>query len=82
MPWSALVESRPLPTKHPRPALSDIAVLQYTSGTTGNPKGAILTHHNLRANAMQGEAWLPGLRKGREVVYAVLPMFLAYGLTL
>jgi long-chain acyl-CoA synthetase len=63
-------------------ALDDIAVLQYTSGTTGAPKGAILTHANLRANAMQGEAWVPGLRKGHEVVYAVLPMFHSYGLTL
>ncbi|GAB3041060.1 long-chain-fatty-acid--CoA ligase [Parafrigoribacterium mesophilum] len=60
----------------------DIAVLQYTSGTTGAPKGAILTHANLRANAMQGEAWVPGLRKGHEVVYGVLPMFHSYGLTL
>lgn len=80
--WSTLVSSRPLPRRHPRPSLSDVAVLQYTSGTTGNPKGAILTHRNLRANAMQGEAWLPGLKAGRETIYAVLPMFHAYGLTL
>jgi len=62
--------------------LNDIAVLQYTSGTTGSPKGAMLTHRNLRSNAAQGEAWIPGLIKGGEVVYAVLPMFHAYGLTL
>jgi long-chain acyl-CoA synthetase len=80
--WSTLVGSRPLPRRHPRPALPDTAVLQYTSGTTGSPKGAILTHHNLRANAMQGAAWLPGLKPGRETIYAVLPMFHAYGLTL
>ena len=80
--WSTLVRSPRLPAKHPRPAVDDIAALQYTSGTTGSPKGAILTHGNLRANAMQGEAWLPELRHGTEVVYAVLPMFHAYGLTL
>ena len=80
--WDRLLRSRSLRTRHPRPALDDIAVLQYTSGTTGAPKGAILTHRNLRANAMQGEAWVVGMRKGREVVYAVLPMFHAYGLTL
>jgi len=62
--------------------LDDTAVLQYTSGTTGSPKGAILTHRNLRANAMQGEAWVPGLRRGEEIFYGVLPMFHAYGLTL
>ncbi|WP_167046517.1 long-chain-fatty-acid--CoA ligase [Salinibacterium sp. ZJ454] len=82
IPWSTIAESRPLRRSHPRPRVDDVAVLQYTSGTTGAPKGAILTHRNLRANALQGEAWLPGLRKGREVFYAVLPMFHAFGLTL
>ena len=57
-------------------------MLQYTSGTTGEPKGAMLTHANLQANAAQGRAWVPGLKDGRETVYAVLPMFHAYGLTL
>jgi long-chain acyl-CoA synthetase len=57
-------------------------VLQYTSGTTGSPKGAILTHRNLRANAMQGRAWVPGLHDGEEVFYGVLPLFHAYGMTL
>ncbi|WPX13584.1 long-chain-fatty-acid--CoA ligase [Cryobacterium sp. 10S3] len=80
--WSSLVRARKLRHNHPRPALGDTAVLQYTSGTTGTPKGAILTHSNLRANALQGEAWVPGLTPGQEVFYAVLPMFHAYGLTL
>ncbi|TDW30117.1 long-chain-fatty-acid--CoA ligase [Cryobacterium psychrophilum] len=80
--WDTLVGSRRLHRSHPRPSLSDTAVLQYTSGTTGAPKGAVLSHHNLRANAAQGAAWVPGLRPGNETVYAVLPMFHAYGLTL
>ncbi|MHC5795681.1 long-chain-fatty-acid--CoA ligase [Lacisediminihabitans sp. FW035] len=80
--WGDLESSRLLPRRYPGPALDDTAVLQYTSGTTGTPKGAILSHRNLRANAMQGEAWIPGLRAGREVVYGVLPLFHAYGLTL
>ncbi|TBN58646.1 long-chain fatty acid--CoA ligase [Glaciihabitans arcticus] len=80
--WRTLTASRYLSNDYPRPALTDTAVLQYTSGTTGSPKGAILTHFNLRANAMQGEAWVPGLRRGEEVFYGVLPMFHAYGLTL
>ena len=80
--WRDLLRHRPLPSRHPRPTAGDTAVLQYTSGTTGIPKGAILTHRNLLANAAQGRAWVPGLEAGRETVYAVLPMFHAYGLTL
>jgi long-chain acyl-CoA synthetase len=80
--WETLVGGRRLPPRHPRPGISDTAVLQYTSGTTGSPKGAILSHFNLRANALQGEACVPGLKRGEETIYAVLPMFHAYGLTL
>jgi long-chain acyl-CoA synthetase len=80
--WQDLLRHRPLSPRHPRPTAEDTAVLQYTSGTTGIPKGAILTHRNLLANAAQGRAWVPGLEAGRETVYAVLPMFHAYGLTL
>jgi long-chain acyl-CoA synthetase len=82
VPWRDLESSEALATTHPRPRLDDTAALQYTSGTTGHPKGAILTHRNLRANAAQGRAWVPGLTEGDEVVYAALPMFHAYGLTL
>ncbi|RJT77303.1 long-chain fatty acid--CoA ligase [Arthrobacter cheniae] len=82
VPWRELLRHRLLPPKHPRPGAADTAVLQYTSGTTGVPKGAVLTHRNLLANAAQGAAWVPGLEAGRETVYAVLPMFHAYGLTL
>lgn len=80
--WARLIKSRRLPKKWPAPALDDIALLQLTSGTTGTPKAAMLSHRNLRSNAAQGRAWVPGLREGREAFYAVLPMFHAYGLTL
>jgi long-chain acyl-CoA synthetase len=80
--WDALAKrSDPLPSDHPRPRADDIAALQYTGGTTGTPKGAMLTHRNLRANAAQGRAWVPGLMDGEEVVYGLLPFFHAYGLT-
>ncbi|NUU33367.1 long-chain-fatty-acid--CoA ligase [Arthrobacter sp. C9C5] len=82
LPWHDLLDAGELKKRHPRPAPEDLAVLQYTSGTTGAPKGAMLTHANLQANAAQGRAWVPGLKDGRETVYAVLPMFHAYGLTL
>ncbi|MBG6180846.1 long-chain-fatty-acid--CoA ligase [Arthrobacter sp. CAN_A1] len=81
-PWDSLVGHKPLAAAHPGPVATDVAALQYTSGTTGHPKGAILTHRNLLVNAAQGRAWVPGLDDGKEVIYAVLPMFHAYGLTL
>lgn len=80
--WEKLLTRGTLSRKHVGPRLDDIALLQYTSGTTGTPKGAILTHANLRANAMQGRAWVPGLHDGEETFYGVLPLFHAYGLTL
>ncbi|MBN7792682.1 long-chain-fatty-acid--CoA ligase [Microbacterium esteraromaticum] len=81
--WDQLVASAPLPSSHPRPQTDDLAIIQYTSGTTGTPKGASLTHRNLLANAAQAQAWVPSITRGDGcVVYAVLPMFHAYGLTL
>lgn len=82
-PWETLLSSEPLPASHPRPQTDDLAIIQYTSGTTGTPKGASLTHRNLLANAAQSRAWVPSITRGDGcVVYAVLPMFHAYGLTL
>jgi long-chain acyl-CoA synthetase len=60
----------------------DIAALQYTGGTTGTPKGAMLTHANLLANAYQTAAWDPDHVPGEDVTLAVLPMFHVFGLTL
>ncbi|MDX6429288.1 MAG: long-chain acyl-CoA synthetase [Streptosporangiaceae bacterium] len=60
----------------------DLAALQYTGGTTGRPKGAMLTHRNLVANAYQTVAWDPGIRPGHEVTLAVVPLFHVFGLTM
>jgi len=80
--WDALVASRRLKATHPRPESDDLALIQYTSGTTGLPKGAMLSHGNLTVNAAQSRAWVPTIERGTSVVYAVLPLFHAYGLTL
>ena len=62
------------------PLDSDIALLQYTGGTTGTPKGAVLTHRNLVANAVQGQSWAR-FTEGEETVYGALPFFHAFGMT-
>lgn len=59
----------------------DIAVLQYTGGTTGTPKGAILTHANLYVNAVQCSMWFAGLDEGKERMMAVLPFFHVFAMT-
>jgi long-chain acyl-CoA synthetase len=59
---------------------SDVALLQYTGGTTGTPKAAMLTHRNLVANATQARAWFPRLREEEEVILGAVPLFHAYGL--
>ena len=62
-------------------AKNDLAGLIYTGGTTGLSKGAMLTHHNLLSNVLQGAAWFPDLQDGREGVMCVLPFFHSYGMT-
>ena len=59
----------------------DLAVLQYTGGTTGTPKGSILTHANLSINVQQVSAWAGPLGDGTETVMAILPFFHVFGMT-
>jgi len=59
----------------------DVALLQYTGGTTGTPKGAMLTHGNLVANTLQISAWFAKAERGKEVVMAAIPFFHVYGMT-
>ena len=82
IPWTDLLGHGRLDPAHPRPSVDDLAAIQYTSGTTGRPKGAMLTHLNLYANALQGEAWMHGAEYRKEIFYAILPMFHAFGMTL
>lgn len=59
----------------------DIAVLQYTGGTTGSPKGAMLTHYNLWCNTEQARAWFPTAKEGHERMMGVLPFFHVFAMT-
>jgi long-chain acyl-CoA synthetase len=59
----------------------DVAVLQYTGGTTGTPKGAMLTHANVSVNCAQAAAWATNLTSGQERVLAVLPFFHVFAMT-
>lgn len=63
------------------PAPEDLAVLQYTGGTTALSKGAMLTHANLTANLEQTGAWFTGLKRGHEVMLTALPLFHSFGMT-
>ncbi|MCQ6278313.1 AMP-binding protein [Bacillus sp. EB600] len=60
----------------------DIAILQYTGGTTGFPKGVMLTHKNLVSNATMCNAWLYKCRPGEESLLGVIPFFHVYGMTM
>ena len=60
---------------------NDLALLQYTGGTTGTPKGVMLTHKNLIANTEMCNAWLYRCKRGEERVLAILPFFHVYGMT-
>src|SRR5690606_30096238 len=59
----------------------DVAVLQYTGGTTGMPKGAMLTHANLSANIEQMQCLFGQADKGREKMLCVLPFFHVFAMT-
>jgi long-chain acyl-CoA synthetase len=60
---------------------TDLAALQYTGGTTGVSKGAMLTHANLSAQVQQLRAWLPSIEPGKEVFLCALPFFHVFGLS-
>ena len=69
------------PAPETRVSLDDVAVLQYTGGTTGTSKGAMLTNRNLIANAMQVAAWFSAGSHRSEKLLGAIPLFHVYGLT-
>lgn len=59
----------------------DLALLQYTGGTTGFPKGVMLTHMNLVSNTMMSVKWMYRCKRAQEKVIGILPFFHVYGMT-
>ncbi|MGC2855559.1 long-chain-fatty-acid--CoA ligase [Novispirillum sp. DQ9] len=81
VPFAKLVAAAGVPAPVAIDPARDVAVLQYTGGTTGVPKGAMLTHGNLTANAAQLVRWLPDARPGEERIMGVLPFFHVFAMT-
>ncbi len=76
-----LIEATPPAPLTANIGMDEIAVIQYTGGTTGVSKGAMLTHRNLSSNAQQISAWFTTLEFGKEVWLASLPFFHVFGMT-
>jgi long-chain acyl-CoA synthetase len=60
----------------------DVALFQYTGGTTGVPKAAMLSHRNLVANVLQSQSWLTDLEPGKERFMGAIPFFHVFGMTI
>jgi len=79
--YKALIANDGKITPHKVDPERDVAVLQYTGGTTGVPKGAMLTHANLYANAVQQSLFGPKMTAGEDKILAVIPFFHVFAMT-
>lgn len=79
--WDDLLSFGDMFRDVPLDPAQDVAVLQYTGGTTGTPKGAVLTHANLTANASQCAHWFISAVPGAERVLGVIPLFHVFSMT-
>ncbi|MCP4746019.1 MAG: long-chain fatty acid--CoA ligase [Desulfobacteraceae bacterium] len=79
--WTDIMKTWPARAPKVDISTDDIAMYQYTGGTTGLAKGAILTHANLSCNVQQLDAWAPDLQNKRETMLGALPFFHVMGLT-
>jgi len=78
--YQRLMKTKAPECKLPQLSGDDLAILQYTGGTTGSAKGAMLTHKNIVINNTQIRHWYTGLRPGKEIFISVLPFFHTYGM--
>lgn len=79
--FQQLLRSQPMTPLNSNTDETDLALLQYTSGTTDIPKGVMLSHGNLVVNVVQVRHWMPDAKRGREVVLCALPLSHSYGVT-
>lgn len=79
--WKDIFNATYLEPKEVEISPLDTALLQYTGGTTGLPKGAMLTHRNLISNCEQSHVWLGNINHGEEIILSALPFFHVYGMT-
>ena len=78
--YQKLMKSKVPECQLPKLSGDDLAILQYTGGTTGIAKGAMLTHKNIVINNVMIRHWYTGLRPGKEIFISVLPFFHTYGM--
>ena len=79
--WKELLNRYPPEPPRVDLAFDDVAMFQYTGGTTGTPKGVMLTHGNLSRQVQQLSAWFPNFSRGEEVMLGALPFFHVFGLS-
>ena len=78
--WDLIAKHRPEDRPQVDISPDDVALFQYTGGTTGLSKGAVVLHRNVVANALQIRYWMPNLEEGNEVVLMAIPLFHVYGM--
>lgn len=79
--WKDIIASTSPNPPDVKLSFDDVAMYQYTGGTTGVSKGVMLTHSNLSKNVQQSVAWFPKFKKGEEIMLGALPFFHVFGLT-
>jgi len=79
--WKEVLASHSPNPPQAKLSFDDVAMYQYTGGTTGVSKGVMLTHANLSKNVQQIRAWFPSFKKGEEIMLGALPFFHVFGLT-
>jgi long-chain acyl-CoA synthetase len=79
--WKELIDKYPANPPQVKLSFADVAIYQYTGGTTGVSKGVELTHANLSKQAQQSSAWFPDFKSGKEKMLAALPYFHVFGMS-